>query len=71
MSTLQIVSIIANVVLTITVLSLVIPKGMLSYRSWKKRREVKREQQRNAEKARLIKLIRKEVENYLDELRNG
>jgi flagellar biosynthesis/type III secretory pathway M-ring protein FliF/YscJ len=68
MSTLQIVSIVANVILAITVLSFIYPKVIQSYTKYKKQRERKGEQRRQAENARLVKTIRTEVRRYLEEL---
>lgn len=65
MSTLQIVSITANVVLAITLLYVVFSSKAIQYiNSIKKRRE----NRANLEKARFTKLVREEVRRYLEEL---
>jgi hypothetical protein len=68
MQTLSLISLVVNIVLGITVLSLIYPKGIQYYRNYKKHRERKGEQRRQAENARLVKTIRTEVRKYLEEL---
>ena len=65
----QIISIVANVVLGITVLSLISPKMIQSYKDYKKQRETRRDKVRQANNARLVKTIRTEVRRYLEELK--
>lgn len=64
MSTLSLISLYVNILLGITVLSLVYPKGIRYYRNYKKHRETKREQERQ----RVKEQIRREVREYLKEL---
>lgn len=65
MSTLQIVSIIANVVLGLTLLYVVFSSKAIQYiNSIKKQRE----KRANLERARFTKLVREEVRRYLEEL---
>lgn len=65
MSTLQIVSLIANIILGITLLYVVFSGKVISYiKSIKKRRE----KRANLERARFVKDVREEVRRYLEEL---
>ena len=64
-----ILSLVANVLLTITVLYLMFSGRAIKYiQERKKLRETKRKQRRTADNARLVKLIRQEVRKYLEEL---
>lgn len=66
MQTLPIISLITNVALMITVLSLVLPKVKQHIREKKKRRE----NLSKLERANLVKTIRTEVRRYLEELKD-
>jgi hypothetical protein len=65
MSTLQLFSIVTNIVLGITLLYVVFSSKAIQYINKLKKR---RENKANLERARLIKTIREEVRRYLEEL---
>lgn len=67
MSALQIVSLIANIVLGITLVYVVFSKKAIQYINQRKKR---REKQANLERARFVKDVREEVRRYLEELQN-
>ena len=65
MSTFEIVSIVGNIILAITLLYVLFSSKAIQYiQKIKKRRETKA----NLERARLVKLVREEVRRYLEEL---
>jgi len=65
MQTFEIVSLVANVLLAITVLYLMFSGKVIQY--IQKRKKI-RENKANLERARLVKTIREEVRRYLEEL---
>ena len=65
MSTLQIVSLLANVILAITLLYVMFSSKVIHYVNERKKL---REKRSNLERARFVKDVREEVRRYLEEL---
>jgi len=65
MSTLQIVSLLANVILAITLLYVMFSSKVIHYINERKKL---REKRSNLERARFVKDVREEVRRYLEEL---
>lgn len=65
MSTLEIISIVSNIVLGISLLYVMFSNKAIQYINQRKKR---REKQANLERARFVKDVREEVRRYLEEL---
>lgn len=71
MQTFTLISLISNIILGVLVLGISYPRIKNTVKEWGESRKKQKENKKQLENARLVKLVRQEVIKYLEELKKG